>query len=44
MHAHKPNPLVVTLTPLDPRKVEARREDAEADVGANAVLKTSGVE
>ncbi len=24
MHSHKPNPLVVTLTPLDPEKTDAR--------------------
>lgn len=35
MHSHKPNPLQVTLTPLDPRKVEA---DAPTAVGENAVL------
>lgn len=27
MHSHKPNPLVVTLTPLDPERMSAKEEE-----------------
>lgn len=37
MHSHKPNPLVVTLTPLDPDTPAARKEETEAaDIDAGA--------
>lgn len=36
MHSHKPNPLEVTLTPLDSRKAEARKEDLESVAGSDA--------
>jgi len=39
MHSHKPNPLVVTLTPLDPKKLKAKEENpGEPEVGADPVL------
>ncbi len=44
MHSHKPNPLVVTLTPLDPRKAQPADDSAEEQaVGTNSVLETGDV-
>lgn len=36
MHAHKPNPLVVTLTPLDPERIAAKEEELELSEASSA--------
>ncbi|HEX7036588.1 MAG TPA: PEGA domain-containing protein [Pseudomonadales bacterium] len=45
MHSHKPNPLVVKLTPLDPHKTDDRdAANDEVAVGTNSVLKDKNVQ